>query len=180
MKPYRPAFFFDRDGVVNQPPPPAMRYLRRWEDFHFIEGMPALLAEVKAAGYLMVLITNQQGVGKGLMSAEDLAELHRAMQAELAEHGAAFDRIYAATGLAEVDHRRKPSPQMLHEAASDLGITLAQSWMIGDHDNDMRAGKAAGTGTIRVVGEKAVTVSSDHEARTVDELATVIRTLFTG
>ena len=116
------AVFFDRDGVINEPPSSEDRYLRRWEDFRFKAGMIEVLAEVKERGLLTVLITNQQGVGKGLMSMGDLETIHRAMQKTLARSGAAFDAIYAATGLKNEDSRRKPSPAMLLEAARELGI----------------------------------------------------------
>ena len=166
----RPAIFFDRDGVVNVSPPRELRYLRRWEELHFIEGMIEVLAEVKAKGYPMILITNQQGVGKGLMSLDALQEVHRAMQAALGDNGASFDGIYAATGLTGKDVRRKPSPRMLEEAAREHGIDLSRSWMIGDHDNDMRAGAAAGTGTIRVQGLKEISVASDFRVADVPAL----------
>ncbi len=170
----RPAVFFDRDGVVNVPPPEEMRYLRRWEDFHFIDGMIDVLAEVKAKGYPTVLITNQQGVGKELMSMNELQAVHASMQAALGEDGAAFDGIYTATGLTGDDLRRKPSPKMLEEAALEHDLDLSRSWMIGDHDNDMHAGEAAGTATIRVKGLKAITVSSDHQ---VEDAAALRRLL---
>jgi histidinol-phosphate phosphatase family protein len=148
--------------------------LRAWKDFHFIPGMPELLAAVKRWGYPTILVTNQQGVGKGLMSLAALHALHEEMQSALRKVGAEFDGIYAATGLAETDARRKPSPSMLLEAAEAHAIDLSRSWMVGDHDNDMRAGAAAGVGTIRVVGTKAVTVSSDHEVRRPEELRAVL------
>jgi len=173
----RPAVFFDRDGVVNVPPPKEMRYLKHWDDFRFIEGMIEVLAEVKAKGYAMILITNQQGVGKGLMSPDDLQELHAAMQAALGDNDAAFDGIYAATGLTGEDLRRKPSPAMLNEAAQEHGIDLSRSWMVGDHDNDMRAGAAAGTGTIRVKGLKAISVPSDHQVDGVLALQRLLKEL---
>ncbi len=169
-----PAVFFDRDGVINRPPDSEKRYLTAWEDFHFIEGMPEVLAAVKRRGYLTILVTNQQGVGKGLMTREALETIHDAMQRSLTPQGAAFDGIYAATGLAGKDLRRKPNPAMLLEAAADHSIDLPRSWMVGDHDNDMRAGKAAGVRTVRVRGAKAVTVSSDFEVGGAAELTALL------
>ena len=158
----RSAVFFDRDGVVNVPPPAEVRYLRRWEDFQFMEGILEVITQVKASGVPTFLITNQQGVGKGLMTLKELEAVHQAMQSALDE--AAFDGIYAATGLTGEDPRRKPSPAMLLEAAEEHQIDLSRSWMIGDHDNDMRAAVAAGVGTIRMRGLKAIGVPSDHLA----------------
>lgn len=168
------AIFFDRDGVINEPPSAEDRYLRRWEDFRFTEGIVDVLARVKQRGWLIVLITNQQGVGKGLMSVGELESIHQPMQACLRESRAAFDAIYAAIGLRGEDPRRKPSPAMLLEAAQSLDIDLGCSWMVGDHDNDMRAGQAAGTKTIRFLGEKAVTVASDHHVEDAAELGRVL------
>ena len=155
--------FVDRDGVVNVPPSEEMRYLRRWEDFEFMDGIVEALALVKGKGFPMFLITNQQGVGKGLMTMEELAALHEAMQAALATQGASFDGIYVATGLKGEDVRRKPSAKMLEEAAAAHQLDLTRSLMIGDHDNDMRAAWAAGARGIRMKGLKAITVPSDYQ-----------------
>ena len=136
-----PAFFFDRDGTVNASPGPG--YVLRWEDFHFLPGVSAMLAAVKSRGWKTILVTSQQGVGKGLMSAETLAHIHDRMQAALGP-AAAFDGIYACTGLDGQDPRRKPSPAMVLEAARDHNLDLAASWNIGDKDRDLDMGRAAG------------------------------------
>ncbi len=136
----RPAFFFDRDGTVNVSPGPG--YVLRWEDFHLMPGVPEMLAAVKQRGFLAILVTSQQGVGKGLMTADALGEIHTRMQAALG--AAAFDGIYACTGLDGEDPRRKPSPAMIFEAAEAHGIDLAASWNIGDKERDLAMGRAAG------------------------------------
>lgn len=136
-----PAFFFDRDGTVNASPGPG--YVLRWEDFHFLPGVREMLAAVKARGWKTILVTSQQGVGKGLMSADTLAGIHDRMQAVLGP-AAAFDGVYSCTGLAGRDPRRKPSPAMILEARRDHGIDLAASWNIGDNDRDLEMGRAAG------------------------------------
>lgn len=141
-----------------------------------MEGMIDVLTEVKARDLPTFLITNQQGVGKGLMSMGELEAVHQAMQAELGIK-AAFDAIYAATGLTGEDSRRKPSPAMLLEAAEEHGLDLARSWMIGDHDNDMRAAVAAGVGTIRLRGLKAIGVPSDHLAEDAAGLSRILADL---
>ena len=170
----RPCLFFDRDGVINVPPPLETPYLRCWSDFQFVSGMEDVLTRVGGLGFIKVLITNQQGVAKGVMTEAELTELHAAMQEHLEKRQAGFDAIQAATGLTARDHRRKPHPTMLLEAAETLNIDLSRSWMIGDHDNDMRAAKAAGVGTIRFVGLKAIDESSDYIVRNAEELLQVI------
>src|SRR4051812_46457052 len=124
----RPAFFFDRDGVVNVSPGDG--YVLRWEDFHFSDGVIEALLWLRARGFLLVLITNQQGVGKGLMTQAELDEIHERMQTELAKHGAQFDAIYACTCLATdpTCTCRKPRPEMLLRAAAEHDLDLNESW----------------------------------------------------
>lgn len=136
-----PAFFFDRDGTVNASPGPG--YVLRWDDFHFLPGITEMLAAVKARGWKTILVTSQQGVGKGLMDAATLANIHHRMQAALGP-AAAFDGIYACTGLDGEDPRRKPSPAMILEAAQDHHLNLSASWNIGDKERDLAMGRAAG------------------------------------
>jgi len=136
-----PAFIFDRDGTVNQSPGPG--YVLTWEDFHLLPGVEMMLAAVKARGWKSILVTSQQGVGKGHMSAATLEDIHRRMQACLGPE-AAFDGIYTCTGLDGRDPRRKPSPAMILEAAGDHDLDLAASWNIGDSERDLAMGRAAG------------------------------------
>jgi len=136
-----PAFFFDRDGTVNTSPGPG--YVRSWAEFSFVPGICEMLAAVRAHGWKTILITSQQGVGKNLMSAADLDDIHHRMQGALGPH-AAFHGIYACTGLEGKDPRRKPSPAMILEAARTHDLDLAASWNIGDSQRDLEMGQAAG------------------------------------
>jgi D-glycero-D-manno-heptose 1,7-bisphosphate phosphatase len=173
------AVFFDRDGVVNRSP--GEGYVLRVEDFHLMPGITEVLAWCKAQGFLIVLVTSQQGVGKGLMSQEDLDAIHASMQEELARSSAAFDGIYSCTDLAGQGTRRKPSPEMMFEAAADLGIDLATSAMVGDHDRDIQMGRNAGVAfTVRLAGEKEVSDSGDALACTVPEILVALKAWLTG
>jgi D-glycero-D-manno-heptose 1,7-bisphosphate phosphatase len=155
----QPAFFFDRDGIVNQRIIDG--YVTDVDDFIFLPDIFALLKHVKDAGFLAILVTNQQGVAKGLMSDADLANIHTQMQKRLVhEAGTAFDDIFVATELdtsrkiccgdRTEQQRRKPSPAMLLEAAKKWNINLPASWMLGDSRSDSEAGRAAGARTILV------------------------------
>lgn len=168
----RPAVFFDRDGVVNDTGD--HYYVTRWEDFHFSDGIFDALATAKAAGYATVLITSQRGVGKGVMSQDDLDHIHSAMQAELDCHGLAFDAIHAYTGLDADGPGAKPDPYFIHQAAVSLGLDLAASWMIGDADRDIEMGRRAGLRTIRVRGEKPIGVAAVHTVDHVRDLAALL------
>lgn len=177
----RPAFFFDRDGVVNVSP--GAGYVLRWEDFHFCEGVIEALAWLKKRGFALVLVTNQQGVGKGLMTQAALDDMHHRMQQELARHGAAFDAIHACTCLKSNPSCtcHKPSPEMVLAAAKNLQLDLAQSWLIGDQDRDIQMAISAGVPhTVRVTGEHECGVEADHIIKDMSEFPALLKSLTEG
>jgi D-glycero-D-manno-heptose 1,7-bisphosphate phosphatase len=148
----RRAIFFDRDGVINRRIYGG--YVKTWAEFELLEEVAQTIKAVKDLGYLAIVITNQQGVGKGLMTEEDLIGLHGRMQDHLEElESVRFDDIYYSTEMKEGATRRKPSPAMLQEAAEKWNIDLSQSWIIGDSASDVEAGKRAGTGTAFLITE---------------------------
>jgi D-glycero-D-manno-heptose 1,7-bisphosphate phosphatase len=174
----RPAVFFDRDGVVNLSP--GAGYVLRWEDFHFSPGIVEALAFCRTRGYATLLATSQQGVGKGLMSQATLDDIHARMQAELAQHGAAFDGIYACTCLSKDPACicRKPSAEMLLRAAQEHGLDLARSFMVGDADRDIEMGMNAGVPvTIRIESENPHLVSATHTLPDTRGLKALLETL---
>lgn len=159
----RPAVFFDRDGVVNLSP--GAGYVLRWPDFHFSPGIVEALQLCHARGYVTVLATSQQGVGRKLMSQADLDEIHARMQAHLRSHGAAFAAIYACTCLSTDPGCtcRKPSAEMLLRAAAEHDLNLNQSLLVGDADRDIEMGINAGVPvTIRIESENAHHVKATH------------------
>ena len=167
-EPHR-AVFFDRDGVVNLSP--GAGYVTQWADFHFSPGIMDALRLCKERGYLTVLVTSQQGVGKGEMSQADLDEIHSQMQSALAMQNAAFDGIYACTHLAGTCTCRKPSAEMIHKAVNDLNIDPSRSLLIGDHDRDIQMAHNAGVPiTIRIRGEKDITVPASTTLGSTAEL----------
>ncbi len=165
----RRCVFFDRDGVVNQSPGPG--YVLRPEDFHLSEGIADAIRWLKERDWLVILVTSQKGVGKGLMTSEDLAAIHRKMQDELAGADAELDAIYAYTGEPDCTHQPKPNPEMILSAAESFGIDLRQSWLVGDADRDIEMGRAAGlAGTIRIVSDKPVGIPADHTLESISGL----------
>ena len=140
------AVFLDRDGVLNPHIPGG--YLQRADDLVILPGVAAAVRRLNDAGLRVIVISNQQGVGKGLMTLADLAAIERRMGELLAsEAGAYLDRFYYSTALAaENSLRRKPQPGMLREAASEFGLTLANTVFAGDSQTDIAAGHAAGVG----------------------------------
>lgn len=145
----RPAVFFDRDGIVNESPGPG--YVERWEDFHLLPSFVEALRIVVARGYASVVVTNQRGVGRGIMSQAALDRIHAGLVAALAAEGLALTDLRVCTAVTDDDPRRKPNPGMLAEAARAHGLDLGRSWMIGDSEKDIEAGRRAGCAvTIRV------------------------------
>ena len=146
-----PAVFLDRDGVLNRPvvrdglpyPPDTV------EEFALYDDVPAGCARLKAAGFLLVVATNQPDVGRGTQSRETVEAIHAAMRTALPE----IDRVevsYDPGGNSDGPDapRRKPRPGMLLDAADALRISLSQSYMIGDRWRDIDCGHAAGCATI--------------------------------
>jgi D-glycero-D-manno-heptose 1,7-bisphosphate phosphatase len=138
----------DRDGVINRSlerdhKPFAPRNL---DEFEVLPEVPAACAKLKAAGFLLVVATNQPDVGRGTLKKEIVEKIHAHLMAQLP-----IDRVEACfhpgQGLSDCDCR-KPKPGMLFRAARELGIDLAQSWMVGDRWRDVDCGHAAGCRTI--------------------------------
>ena len=172
--PLRRAVFFDRDGVVNRSP--GTGYVLSVDQFFLNDGIAEAVRYLNERGILAIVITSQKGVGKGLMSDDDLAAIHRHMRGELSKSGAAFDAIYAYTGTPGCPHRPKPDPEMILTAAERFSIDRRLSWVIGDADRDIEMGRAAGlAGTIRIRGDKAVEVPADYTLDSVLETSDLFK-----
>jgi D-glycero-D-manno-heptose 1,7-bisphosphate phosphatase len=170
-----PAVFFDRDGVVNVSP--GEGYVLSVAAFHLSPGIIEALQLCRARGYQLVLVTSQQGVGKGLMSMHDLDAIHASMQRELAAHGAQFDAIEHCTHLKGSCTCRKPSAEMIHRAAAALGIDLSRAWLVGDHDRDIQmAINASVPTTVRVLSHHQPLVPASHTVASTTELVALLDT----
>jgi D-glycero-D-manno-heptose 1,7-bisphosphate phosphatase len=144
------AAFLDRDGVINRKAPKG-EYITRWEQMEFLPGVPDAIAQFHQAGFLVIVITNQRCVAKGQITIPELESLHLRMLDHLASAGAPIDAVYYCPHEKQpVCDCRKPAPGMLQTAAREHAIDLAASWMIGDSDIDIEAGKNAGCRTIRL------------------------------
>ena len=147
------AVFLDRDGVINRKPPEG-EYVTRWEEMQFLPGVPEAIALLRRAGYFVFVASNQRCVAKGLLARDDLESLHRRMCQELAAKGALITEVYYCPHEKRPPcDCRKPSPGMLLAAARRYKLDLSASWMIGDSEADVKAGKNAGCKTIRIAEE---------------------------
>ena len=146
----------DRDGVINHRPPPGPdgdpgNYIKTPAEWRPIAGGPEAVAALNARGCLVAVCTNQSGVGRGVMSADDLAAVHRHMEAALHAAGARLDRVYVCPhGPEDACGCRKPRPGMLLAAMRDFGVTAPETCFVGDSQRDMDAALAAGCEPILV------------------------------
>jgi D-glycero-D-manno-heptose 1,7-bisphosphate phosphatase len=145
------AAFLDRDGVINQKAPEGY-YVTRWEDVKFLQGVPEAIAQLTRAGFLVIIISNQRCVAKGLVSTSELEALHQRMRNWLAERGAMIHAVYYCPHEKTQPpcDCRKPAPGMLLQAAREHQIDLSGSWMIGDSASDIQAGQSAGCRTVSI------------------------------
>lgn len=143
----RRAVFLDRDGTLIE----KVHYLTRPDQVRLIPGTGAALRRLREAGFLRVVATNQPMLGKGLMTLDDFAAVHRELDRQLAAEGGAVDAVYHCPTPKGTDDPtvvefpdRKPGPGMLLRAAADHGLDLPECWMIGDRICDVLAGHNAG------------------------------------
>jgi len=142
--------FLDRDGVLNEE---LGDYLYRPEDLIIPEGVVEGLQLLKKAGYLLIVITNQAGIARGLYNADAVYAIHEQMQEA---SGNILDDIYFSPHHPEFSGKslsRKPDSLLLEKAIAKYDVDPDQSWMIGDRVRDMEAGHKAGLKTIQVVSE---------------------------
>jgi len=147
--PKRRCVFLDRDGVINRKPPEG-EYIRTWMEFHFLPGITDWIRLFNALGLLVLVVTNQRGVARGLVRSEDLEEIHRNMTEELSRHGARIDEVFCCPHEEGSCECRKPKPGLVLAAQQKWNIDLVGSVLLGDSDSDSRMAEACGLTFVRV------------------------------
>ena len=168
--------FLDRDGIINENMPDH-RYVTNWSEFKFAVGAIEFLQGLVEREYQLVVVTNQQGIGKGLMSAANLEDIHEKMREALRTLGVEFVGIYHCPHLASANCLcRKPKIGLIQQAISAMGgeIDFQRSWLVGDSLTDIQAGANAGLRTI-LLANKPSSIAAQTQARTLG--ATVITEL---
>ncbi|MCL4457671.1 MAG: D-glycero-beta-D-manno-heptose 1,7-bisphosphate 7-phosphatase [Nitrospirae bacterium] len=144
------AIILDRDGVINRKPAKA-DYVKTWDEFEWLEGSREAIRLLKESGYQVIVITNQAGIARGIMSEDDLEDIHAKMNTDLLRYNAQIDRFYYCPhGWDDGCDCRKPKPGMLYKAQQDYNLNLTKTVFIGDDYRDKEAGDAAGCRTILV------------------------------
>lgn len=142
--------FLDRDGVINEKAP-EHDYIKTWPEFCFLQGVPEAIRRLNEAGYLVLVVTNQRGVAREMMTLSDVDELHRRMCHALKQMGVVIDGIYVCPHDIGQCHCRKPDIGLFLQAGHDFAVDKARSWMVGDSDSDVEAGRRYGVKTIKTV-----------------------------
>jgi histidinol-phosphate phosphatase family protein len=167
------AVFLDRDGtlIVDK------IYLNDPEQIEYLPGVFLALQELAAEGFVFVVVTNQSGVARGLVTLENLHEIHRRMTVEFAKHGIEFADFYYAPYSVESNHAlRKPNPGMLLEAAEKHSLDLGKSWMVGDRASDVEAGHRAGCRSVLLTGiESAETIARVNPQFVAEDIPAMCR-----
>ena len=158
----RPAVFLDRDGTLNA----EVDFLHRPEDVSITPGAAQAIARLNESNIPVIVVTNQSGIGRGMFGWAEYEEVMEKISQLLAEEGARLDDAFACPFYegAEGEYRhpdhpdRKPNPGMILKAAEKHNIDLKRSWMVGDKESDLEAGRRAGCRTVLVLtgyGSKA-------------------------
>jgi histidinol-phosphate phosphatase family protein len=143
----RRAVFLDRDDTLCKDVP----YCRRPEDLHLLPGAGEAVSRLNKAGFVVVVITNQSGIGRGWLTEDTLKLIHAKMRKDLADFGAAVDGIYHCPHRPDEGCEcRKPKPSMVVRAVSEMGLDLKRSYTVGDRLLDVQLGRNSGTKAILV------------------------------
>ncbi|MFH0777273.1 MAG: HAD family hydrolase [Candidatus Eisenbacteria bacterium] len=177
MRASRWAVFLDRDGTIIE----ETGYLSDPEKVRLIEGAASSVAELNRRGVPVVVVSNQAGVARGLVTNRDLQTVNRRMSELLSAGGASLDAMYFCPHHPEYDRQcdcRKPQPGLILRAAKELSIDLARSFMVGDRLIDMQAGRSAGTATVFLrtgYGEKELSENREEVPRIADKICDDLR-----
>lgn len=154
--------FLDRDGVINQRL--IGDYVKNWSEFRFIPYVKRAIRKLTKAGYQIHIVSNQQGVGKGLMTPKALDDVTNRMVTEIEKTGGKIASIaYCIHTEADKCSCRKPKPGLLINTAKKHKIALAECWMVGDGERDIVAGAAAGCKTILIGKISSKTTKPDYQ-----------------
>lgn len=156
------ALFLDRDGVINRRI--VDDYVKKCEDFYFLAGVPEAITQLNQRFVRTVVVTNQQGVGKGLMTEQQLKEIHDFMLSGVAASGGKIDAVYFSPALKrDKALSRKPNIGMGLQAKKEFPeIDFKNSWMVGDSLTDLEFGKKLGMTTVLIAADPKTVAENDH------------------
>ena len=179
LKRKQKAIFLDRDGTINK----YVGFLRSTDEFELLPGVAEAIGKINRSGYLAIVVTNQPVIARGEVSWDKLQDIHNKMETLLGLDGVYLDGIYFCPHHPHMGYEgevselkfdcdcRKPKPGMLLKAAENFNVSLKDSWMIGDGENDVKAGQAAGCKTALIgEGEFGQNLTENSLLELVDEI----------
>ena len=177
-RPANRAVFLDRDGTIVED----ADYLTRLAQLRMLPGAAEALRRLREGGFLLLVVTNQSAIARGWLSEEGLHEIHRELNRRLEAEGAAVDGYYhcphlpggAVAEYARECTCRKPMPGLIERAAGDWDVDLARSYVVGDSERDVEAGRRAGCTTV-LVGEAAGTCADATAASLLEAAELILR-----
>lgn len=161
------AVFLDRDGVIND----NSKMVNQPADLILLPGVGPAIQRLKQAGFLVFIVTNQGGIELGFLTEAGLAAIHSHMEALLLKHNVVIDEIIYCPHFKQNCSCRKPKPGMILALTAKYNVELMKSWMIGDRESDIEAGKAAGCRTVKL-GD--MDPDADYNCRSLEEAVTFI------
>jgi D-glycero-D-manno-heptose 1,7-bisphosphate phosphatase len=157
------AIFFDRDGIINRE---HLDYVKNINELELFSEFPSIVKPLRNHGFLIIVVTNQSAINRGLMTESSLHEIHEKIQNYMKTNGTSIDGFYHCPHRPDENcDCRKPKSGLLIKAANDFCIELKSSWMIGDNDSDVIAGKNVGCKTKKITNLKSL-------SNLVDEILT--------
>lgn len=140
----RKAVFLDRDGVINKQAP-THHYIGEWEEFEILPGVLEAIKKLNDAGYYVFVVTNQRGIARGIITKEQVDELHKKLQEELKQVHGRIDAFYVCPHDEGECTCRKPGIGLFQQAEKEFQFSKSKSWTVGDSDSDVEAGLKFGT-----------------------------------
>jgi len=175
----RKVIFLDRDGIINRKAD-EHKYVLKYSEFEFMPGALSALRYFNEMGYGLVILTNQQCIGKGLLGVEELDSIHAKMRQVMGNNGITIDKIYYCPHRADQNCGcRKPEPGMFYRAQNELSysIDMSASFMVGDSISDIEAGATYGIRTILVNGQTTSlsSIKPTHQVSHINEIVSILR-----
>jgi histidinol-phosphate phosphatase family protein len=169
--------FLDRDGVINKKL--ENDYVKHWIEFEFLDGSLDALKYLNGVFGHIIVVTNQQGIGKRIYRTEDLELIHKNMQYEIVFHGGRIDKVYFSPHLAAENHpSRKPGIGMAIQAKEEFPqINFEKSMMVGDSMSDMAFGRKAGMKTVFISDQRISDPKIDFTFGSLNELMIALQNL---
>ena len=166
------AVFLDRDGVINVD----KGYVHKIEDFEFTKGAIKALKYFQSLGYMLIIVTNQSGIGRGYYTLKDFQKLTTWMKNRLKADGIEIKEVYFCPHSPDEKCTcRKPEPGMILKAAKDYDIDLKKSWMIGDKKSDIEAAKRAGIINTILISSEEKLEGAKYKAKSLFDTISIIR-----